>query len=79
MVNMAEPNKSRGAFCPHFNSKPLGAGGGESQKNQRMRLLIFHEQATILSVLMFFSFFFLSIHDALNQPSGHEWGWETPF
>lgn len=32
MANMAEPNKSRDVFCPHFNSKPLGGGGGEPQK-----------------------------------------------
>lgn len=70
---MAEPNKSRGVFCPHFNSKPLGDGGEEPQKNQRLRLLIFHEQATILSVLMLFSIF-LSVHDTLFQPSGHGWG-----
>lgn len=57
MVNMAEPNKSRDVFCPHFNSEPLGGGGRESQRNQRVRHLIFHEQATILSVLRFFSLF----------------------
>lgn len=78
MVNMAEPNKSRDIFCPHFNSKPLGGGDREPQRNQRVHLLIFHEQTTILSVLMFSSFF-LSLHDALNQPSGQRRGWEAPF
>lgn len=78
MVNMAEPNKSRDAFCPLFNSEPLGSGGRVSQRNQRVHLLIFHEQATILSVLIFFSLF-LSLHGALNQPSGSGQGWETSF
>lgn len=53
-----------------FNSKPLGGGDREPQRNQRARLPVFHKKALILSVLMF-SFYLLSLRDALNQQSGH--------